>query len=108
MQGLYAAMTVIGFAIPAFFTYAYTLENPDNLLFITNPAKTVELLFGSSGRAAFSADFLWVLIVFFVWVVRESRVHRIRHSWIYILLACLFGLSGPLPLFLYMRARKVE
>lgn len=82
MKRLYGAMAAIGFAVPAFFTYAYTRENPDNLLFIMNPAKTIELLFGSYGHAAFSADFLWVLMVFFVWVVRESQLHGIRHSWI--------------------------
>jgi hypothetical protein len=42
MKGLHGTMTVIGFAIPAFLTYAYTLENPDNLLFIMHPAKTIE------------------------------------------------------------------
>jgi Protein of unknown function DUF2834 len=49
-----------------------------------------------------------VLIVFFVWVVRDSQLHGMRHSWVHILLACLFGLSGPFPLFLYVRERTLE
>jgi hypothetical protein len=48
------------------------------------------------------------MIVFFVWLTVEARRHGMRHPWICVLLACLFGLSGPFPLFLYMREKTLE
>jgi hypothetical protein len=41
MKTLYLALTVVGFAIPAVFAPLYALEHPDNVLFLTNPAKTL-------------------------------------------------------------------
>jgi hypothetical protein len=105
MRTLYLMLTIVGFAIPAVFVPIYALEHPDNLLFITNPTKTLDLMFGDAGRSGFSADLLWVFIVFFVWLTVEARARGIRHSWIYIVLTCLFGMSGPFPLFLYVREK---
>ena len=105
MRSLYLTLTVIGFAIPAVLAPIYALEHPDNLLFIMNPAKTLDLMFGDAGRTAFSADLLWVCVVFFVWLRAEARARGIRHSWIFIVLTCLFGMSGAFPLFFYVRER---
>jgi hypothetical protein len=108
MRSLYVALTVVGFAIPLVFVPLYAREHPDNLLFIMNPAKTLQLMFGDVGRAGFSADLLWVFLVFFVWLTAEARVHGIRRPWIYMVLTCLFGMSGPFPLFLYVREKKIR
>lgn len=107
MSKLYLTLTVIGFAITAFFTYAYTSENPGNFLFLMSPRETLALTFGTYGHAAFSADLAWVLIVFSVWLTVEARRLSIRRPWVYVALACLFGMSGPLPLFLYVREKKL-
>jgi hypothetical protein len=103
MRKLYLALAVLGFLIPLFFTAAYTLENPDNFLFIMNPAKTFALTFGTYGNAAFSADLAWVMLVFFVWLTAEARRRGMAHPWVYIALTLLVGMSGPFPLFLYFR-----
>ena len=103
MQQVYLVFTIVGFLISAYATPA-TLEH-GNLLFMTNPGETVELLFGNYVSAAFGADLLWVFIVFCVWVVDDSRKHGLKHSWVFVVLAFLFGVSGPLPLFLYWRGR---
>lgn len=107
MKTLYLTLTIIGFAIPAVLAPIYAFEHPDNLLFIMNPAKTLDLMFGDAGRIGFSADLLWVFIVFFVWLTAEARARGIRHSWIYIVLTCVFGMSGPFPLFLYVREKRL-
>ncbi len=108
MTQLYLVLTILGFAITAVMAPMYSLENPDNVLFITNPKKTIELMFGDSGTAAISADLLWVFLVFCVWVMWEGRAREMKRPWAYVVLAALFGLSGPFPLFLYMRERKLE
>ena len=107
MQKVYLVFAVFGFLVPAFFTTLYTMEHPDNLLFITNPAKTVEQTFANYASAAFTTDLLWVFVVFCTWVIVESRNRGIKHSWVFVLLAFLFGVSGPFPLFLYFRERRL-
>lgn len=104
MQKLYLALAVVGFAIPVSLLPA-TVEN-GNLLLMVDPAETLELTFGNYASAAFTADLLWVFVVFCVWVFIESRNQGLRHSWAFVGLACLFGVSGPLPLFLYYRERS--
>jgi hypothetical protein len=108
MKTFYLVLTIVGFTIPAVFVPIYALEHPDNLLFIANPAKTLDLMFGNAGRSAFSADLLWVFIVFFVWLTIEARARGIHHSWIFILLTCLFGMSGPFPLFRCVREKMIH
>jgi hypothetical protein len=56
MQHLYLVFAIAGFLISAYATPA-TLEH-GNLLFMTNPVETVELLFGNYVSAAFGADLL--------------------------------------------------
>jgi hypothetical protein len=104
MQQVYLVLTIVGFLISAYATPA-TLEH-GNLFFMANPLETVELLFGNYVSMAFGADLLWVFIVFCVWVVDDSRKRGLKRSWVFVVLACLFGVSGPLPLFLYWRGRE--
>lgn len=103
MQKLYLILAAVGFAIPMALLPA-TLAN-DNLFLIAKPAETVELLFANYVSSAFSADLLWVFVVFCVWVVIESRKLNLSRPWLFVALAFLFGVSGPLPLFLYYRER---
>jgi hypothetical protein len=106
MRRLYLAFAIVGFAIPVMLA-PYTLQHPDNLLFILKPLETVQLAFANYASAAFTADLLWVWVVFCAWVVIESRNLGLKHSWAFILLAFLFGVSGPFPLFLYYRERRL-
>ncbi len=103
MKNLYLALAVVGFAIPLSLLPA-TLVN-GNLLLMANPAETVQLIFANYASTAFAADLLWVFVVFCVWVVIESRKEGLEHSWVFVALALLLGVSGPLPLFLYYRER---
>jgi hypothetical protein len=104
MQQMYLVLAIVGFSISAYATPS-TIEH-GNLFFVVNPAETIELLFGNYVSAAFGADLLWVFIVFCVWAVDDSRKRGFKHSWLFVLLALLFGVSGPLPLFLYWRGRE--
>ena len=106
MTRLYLALSIAGFGIPLALA-PWTLQHRDNLLFLMNPAETLELTFGNYASAAFTADLLWVFVVFCSWVIVESRSRGIKRSWVFILLAFLFGVSGPFPLFLYWRERQL-
>ena len=103
MHKLHFLLAVVGFAIPL--VLSSTTIQHGNFLLVGNPAETVSLIFGNYASTAFAADLLWVFVVFCIWVVLESRRCRLRHSWVYIALAFLLGVSGPLPLFLYFRER---
>jgi hypothetical protein len=101
MQKLYLLLAVVGFAIPVSL-FPATVQN-GNLFLVAKPAETLRLTFGNYASAAFTADLLWVFVVFCVWVVIESRNQALKHPSVFLVLALLFGVSGPLPLFLYYR-----
>jgi Protein of unknown function DUF2834 len=104
VQKLYLVLAVVGFAIPVLL-FPATVRHGNPLL-MASPVETLELIFGNYASAAFAADLLWVFVVFCGWVVVESRNRTLEHAWAFVVLACLFGVSGPLPLFLYYRERR--
>ena len=103
MHKLYLLLAFCGFAIPLSLLPA-TIQHGNPLL-LASPDETVRLIFANYASTAFAADLLWVFGVFCIWVVIESRRLALKHSWRFIVLAFFFGLSGPLPLFLYYRER---
>lgn len=105
MRKLYLLLAFVGFAIPLYLL-PEALRN-GNFLLVANPAETLRLIFANYASAAFAADLLWVFGVFCIWVVAESRRCDLEHSWVFVALAFLFGVSGPLPLFLYYRERTL-
>ena len=106
MTTLYLSLAVVGFAIPASLLPAAIARG--NALLIAKPAETLELAFANYAAAAFTAALLWGVLVFCLWVLVESRRSALEHGWLFIALACLFGVSGPLPLFLYYRERRLQ
>jgi hypothetical protein len=103
LQALYLVLAAIGFAIPLALLPATVRHG--NLLLLARPAETVQLIFANYVSTAFAADLSWVFVVFCIWVVAESRARGLRHAWGFVGLAFLFGVSGPLPLFLWHRSR---
>jgi uncharacterized BrkB/YihY/UPF0761 family membrane protein len=104
LQALYLVLAAVGFAIPI--SLLPVTVRHGNMLLLASPAETVRLLFANYVSAAFAADLLWVFVVFCIWIVAESRSRRLRHAWGFLALAFLFGVSGPLPLFLWHRSRS--
>ncbi|HEY3430309.1 MAG TPA: DUF2834 domain-containing protein, partial [Cyclobacteriaceae bacterium] len=64
--------------------------------------------FGNRIAAAFVTDLLFVVLVALIWIVMESKRLKMKNSWVYVVLTLLFGLAGPLPLFLYQREKVLE
>jgi len=106
MQRVYLALAVVGFLVPNVFTFMESVET-GNILFWTDPVRTITELFVNRTSTAFALDLILVVVVAFVWMTHEARRVGIPRVWRFWLLALLFGLSGTLPLFLYARERKL-
>jgi hypothetical protein len=106
MQPVYVALAVVGYlatGVPMLVESARS----GNLLFWTNPARTTTELFTNLTSTAFALDLLVVVLVALIWMTREARRLGITRIWAFWLLTLLFGLGGTLPLFLYVRERRL-
>jgi hypothetical protein len=69
------------------------------------PGLFMEQLFATRPTAIFAADVLYAAGVFVLFVFAEGRRLRMRHLWVYPLVAFGIGLCCALPLFLAGRER---
>jgi len=99
MRSLYALLAVVGFIVPNILVFRESVETGNILLWL-DPAATLGGMFGNRIAAAFVTDLLCVVLVALIWIVIESKRLNMKNSWIYVVLTLLFGLAGPLPLFL--------
>lgn len=106
MRSLYALLAMVGFIVPNILVFKESVETGNILLWL-DPAATLGGMFGNRIAAAFVTDLLCVVLVALIWIVIESRRLNMKNSWIYIVLTLLFGLAGPLPLFLYQREKAL-
>lgn len=106
MRSLYALLAVVGFIVPNVLVFQESIETGNILLWL-DPAATLSGMFGNRIAAAFVTDLLCVVLVALVWIVIESKRLNMKNSWVYIALTLLFGLAGPLPLFLYQREKAL-
>ncbi|HMV09727.1 MAG TPA: DUF2834 domain-containing protein [Cyclobacteriaceae bacterium] len=106
MRSLYALLAVVGFIVPNILVFRESVETGNILLWL-DPAATLGGMFGNRIAAAFVTDLLCVVLVALIWIVIESKRLNMKNSWIYVVLTLLFGLAGPLPLFLYQREKAL-
>jgi Terpene cyclase DEP1 len=106
MKNLYLFWAIVGFITPNILVFNESVETGNILLWL-DPTATLDGMFGNRIAAAFIIDLLCVVLVALVWIVVESKRLQMKHSWIYIVLTLLFGLAGPLPLFLYQREKAL-
>jgi Terpene cyclase DEP1 len=106
MRSLYALLAVAGFIVPNVLVFQESVETGNILLWL-DPAATLGGMFGNRIAATFVTDLLCVVLVALVWIVIESKRLNMKNSWVYIVLTLLFGLAGPLPLFLYQREKAL-
>lgn len=100
---IYLLLALIGFVTTWYFNIQFYLTAEDtsigNFIAQTNlsfPAKSI------------SADISVVAITFLVWMIYESRKLKIKHWWIIIPLTFLVAIAFSFPLFLWMRANRLE
>lgn len=104
MKPLYALLAIIGFIVPNILVFYESVETGNILLWL-DPQATLNGMFGNRIAAAFVTDLLCVVLAALIWIVFESKRLGMKNSWMYVVLTFLFGLAGPLPLFLYQREK---
>lgn len=106
-ERLYLAATLLNGVIVVGYT-VWQSAVTGNILFWTNPARTMAELFASGTSTAFALDLTGVVLVVFIWMFQEARRLGIPRVWRFWVLTLLFGLAAPLPLFLYLRERRLR
>ncbi|HEY9449893.1 MAG TPA: DUF2834 domain-containing protein [Gemmatimonadaceae bacterium] len=106
MQLVYATLAVVGY-LAAGVPMLLESARSGNILFWTDPARTNSELFANLTSTAFALDLLVVVLVALIWITREARLLGIPRVWAFWVLTLLFGLGGTLPLFLYVRERRL-
>ena len=107
LEAVYLALAVIGFLLPGVPMIAESVET-GNVLFWTQPARTIAELFINRTSTAFALDLIATVITAIVWMTVEARRIALRGVWRFYLLLALFGLGGTLPLFLWARERRLS
>jgi len=100
-KNLYLLLTVLGIILPYYFIFRFFASGNHGVI------AAIFQLFTTDMSAAFNADLLFSILVFWVFVYKESKRINMENWWIF-LAATLIGLSFALPLFLYFRERHLE
>lgn len=106
MAPLYLALAVVGYLLPGVPMLRESVET-GNWLFWADPARTTAQLFANRTSTAFALDLTAAVVVALIWMTSEARRVGVRGAWRFWLLTALFGLGGTLPLFLWMRERRL-
>jgi hypothetical protein len=101
MRWLYLALAVIGAAVPYSQFVPWWLEHGLNF-----PLMLTEL-FSTRMGAFFGLDVLIAAIALLAFIRREATRLKLPATWLPIAATCLIGVSCGLPLFLYLRERKL-
>ena len=107
MKNLFLVLAVIGFIAPNVLVAIESYETGNWLLWL-DPQATLNGMFGNRIAAAFTTDLLFVVLTALIWMYFESRRLGISNYWMYVVLTLLFGLAGPLPLFLREREDRAQ
>jgi hypothetical protein len=101
-KNLYLVLAILGFIAPYYF---FIQVPPDNLLDL--PA-LIQPLFANNFMRGLAMDLSVSVITFWLFVIFEASRLKMKNAWVYFLATLLVGLSFALPLFLYVRERKLE
>lgn len=102
LQYCYLLLCILGTVLPYSQFIPFLREHGMNIpLFI-------EQLFANRISGFFGFDVIISSVVLWVLVLTEGRRRQMKHLWVYILCNLLVGVSLGLPLFLYLRERKVS
>jgi len=99
---LYLLLSVLGLALPGWQLLPFLREHGMNLSLL------VEQLFANHVSGFFGLDVIVSSLVLWVFVFSEGRRRQMKHLWAYVVCNLLVGMSFALPLFLYMRERRMN
>jgi len=98
----YMTLCVLGIVLPYSQLVPFLREHGLDLRLLA------EQFFANRISAFFGLDVVVSSVVLWVFVLAEGRRQKMRHLWVYILSNLAVGVSLGLPLFLYMRDRRVR
>lgn len=101
IQYFYIVLCILGIALPGSQLLPFIREHGLNVSLM------IEELFANRISAFFGLDVIVSSLVLWVLVLTEGRRQRMSHLWVYIACNLMVGVSLGLPLFLYMRERKL-
>jgi len=99
---VYAALCVVGAIVPYAVFLPFVREHGLDIRLILGE------LFANRVSASFAADVFLSSAAFWAFVAIEGRRAAVRRLWIPVAANILVGLSLGLPLFLYMRERRLD
>jgi hypothetical protein len=102
LRYFYLALCLAGIALPYWALVPWLLEHGLNLTLICQE------LFSTRIGTFFGLDVVVSAIVLFVFVFAEGRRIDVPRLWLPVLATILVGVSLGLPLFLYLRQRKLD
>ena len=106
MKKTYLLLTAVGTILPNIFVVKEGIESGNYLLY-RYPLDTFQAMFANNISSAFAIDLLFIVVLFLWWSYLESRKYHIKGMiwcWIY---TFALGLAGGLPLFLYLREKRL-
>lgn len=100
---LYLFLAIVGFCYPWYYNYLYftTVENATFLSFFQDAQNNYAGL-------SFGADLTVVMLSFYAWAIPEGLRLKMKHWWVIVPATFLVALAFAVPLFLYMRAIRLE
>jgi hypothetical protein len=101
LQYLYLVLCVLGALLPCSQLFPFLAEHGLNIPLL------IEQLFANRISGFFGLDVIVSSVVLWVFVFTEGRRQQMNHLWVYVLCNLVVGVSLGLPLFLYMRERKI-
>jgi hypothetical protein len=100
---LYLLLAILGLMYTLYFNIQFYLTETD-----TSITNFIALTKTTLPAQSIIANITIVVITFLVWMIYESIKLRIKFWWIVIPLTFLVALAFSFPLFLYMRANRLE
>ena len=102
LRHLYLALCVVGTAAPYWKFVPWVMDNGLNLSLLCQE------FFATRIGAFFGLDVVVSAIVLFVFIVTEGRRIALPRLWLPAIATLLVGVSLGLPLFLFLRQRKLD
>ena len=100
-QHLYLVLCILGTVLPCSQLLPFLADHGLNVSLLMNE------LFANRISSFFGLDVIVSSVVLWVLILTEGRRQQMRHLWIYIVCNLLIGVSLGLPLFLYVRERRI-
>ncbi len=103
LKHVYLILAILGIIYTWYFNIQFYLTEDDTS--ILNFIQQTKTTFPAK---SFNADLTVVVIVFLIWMISEALRLKIKYWWVLVLLTFLIAIAFTFPLFLYIRAKKLE